>query len=63
MRIDVDHDRCDGFGFCEKAAPQLLRMDDDDRLVVLVDPVPVELGTAAETAARSCPVAALRILA
>ncbi len=62
MRLEIDHERCDGFGFCEKAAPHLLHLDDDDTLQVLVDPVPQGQADLARTAARSCPVAALRVL-
>lgn len=63
MRMDVGHDPCDGFGFCEKGAAQVRWMDDDDRLEMLPDPVPAELERVAEAAAWFCPVAALRVLA
>ncbi|WDG18398.1 ferredoxin [Microbacterium sp. Clip185] len=63
MRITVDYDRCDGFGFCEQAAPELLRLDDDGVVQVLVDTVDEPRRAVADAAVRSCPVAALRLQA
>lgn len=62
MQITVDRDKCDGFGFCEQAAPQLLRLDDEGEVEVLVDEFDNDHLGAAEAAVRSCPVAALRIV-
>lgn len=59
MRIEVDHDRCEGFGECEQAAPQVLRLG-EERAEILLDPVPDELATAAGSAVRACPRGALR---
>lgn len=61
MRLDHDHDRCNGFGLCEEVAPQLVRMGEDELPRILLDPVPEELEAAAHTAARSCPTGALRV--
>jgi len=61
MRLELDTARCEGFGFCAEAAPELIRIDDDGQ-VVLLHPVlgPIELEQA-RAAARACPVAALRL--
>lgn len=61
MRIEVDQARCDGFGFCEQAAPEVFRLDDEGEAQVLADPVGADLQAKAEEAARACPVAALRV--
>jgi ferredoxin len=63
MRIEVDRERCDGFGFCEQAAPELVRLDDEGEPEVLTDAVLAELARKAEAATRACPVAALRVVA
>jgi ferredoxin len=63
MRIEVDRDRCDGFGFCAEAAPELIRVDDEGEPEILGDAVPAALASKAEAAARACPVAALRVVA
>jgi ferredoxin len=60
MRIEVDRERCDGFGLCEQTAPELIRIDDDGEPEILGDAVPAELAGKAEAAGRACPVAALR---
>ena len=61
MRIHVDQDRCEGYGFCEEAAPALMRLDDDGTLELLVGHVPRESEAAAREAVKACPVAALRV--
>ncbi|MFE9645105.1 ferredoxin [Streptomyces sp. NPDC006365] len=60
VHIEVDESRCDGFGFCEQAAPEVFGLDDDGVVTVLLDDIPAELTDKAEAAARACPVAALR---
>ncbi len=60
MRVEVDLDRCEGNGICEKLAPQLFQLDEDDCSVVQLDPVPVELEEVAAKAIEECPRAALR---
>ena len=63
MKIVLDRPRCEGHGLCEEEAPGLLHLDDEGELVI--DQEDVEEGTteaaAASSAARVCPVAALRL--
>jgi ferredoxin len=63
MRMEIDRGRCDGFGFCEETAPELIRLDDEGEPEILADAIPAELAGNAEAAARACPVAALRVVA
>lgn len=57
----MDESRCDGFGFCEQAAPEVFGLDDDGVVTVLSDEIPDELAEKAVAATRACPaVAALR---
>ncbi|MCW5254116.1 MULTISPECIES: ferredoxin [unclassified Streptomyces] len=59
MKISVERARCEGYGFCEQAAPTLMRLDDEGELEILLEEVPPALTEAAEAAVRVCPVAAL----
>ncbi len=59
MRVVVDHDRCEGNGFCVNIAPKVFQLDDDEYAMVLTDPVPVEQEPLVEQAIEACPRAAL----
>jgi ferredoxin len=59
--IEVDLRRCEGHGLCEEAAPELFALDDAGELIVKAVDVPADLLPQAQAAARSCPVAAIRI--
>ena len=61
MKISVDERRCEGYGFCEERAPQLVQLDEDGNLVILRADVEASEGDEARAAIRSCPVAALRL--
>ena len=63
MRIHLDRPRCEGHGLCEEVAPQLMHLDDEGELVLVHEDVgdDAALTTAAQAAARVCPVAALRV--
>ncbi len=59
MRVEVDHDRCEGNAVCVGIAPDLFDLDDDDYAVVKVDPVPPDQEDLAEQSVAECPRAAL----
>jgi ferredoxin len=61
VRLSVDQARCEGFGYCETEAPDLLHIDDDGDLVLDVDALDAEQSGRARAAVRVCPVAALII--
>ena len=42
MRVEVDHDRCEGNAVCVGIAPDLFDLDDQEYAVVKADPVPAE---------------------
>jgi ferredoxin len=59
MRLTVDLSRCQGYGNCVSAAPELFDLDDSGMAVVLVqEPDPSRLAEV-QNAARVCPVAAI----
>ncbi len=55
MKVEVDHDRCEGHGKCEMSAPEVFELRDDDLSYVLVDDVPEELRAKVERAIKLCP--------
>jgi ferredoxin len=63
VKLDVDWERCEGHGLCEKTAPQMFALDDngDMHLQRERDPVPAELEAVVAAAARVCPMTALKV--
>ena len=59
MRVEVDHDRCEGNAVCVGIAPDLFDLDDEDYAVVKADPVPDGQEDLAEQSIAECPRAAL----
>ena len=55
MKVQVNHDKCEGHGKCQMAAPEVFELRDDDLSYVLVDDVSVELKPKVERAIRLCP--------
>lgn len=61
MKVIADRERCDGYGACLEASPEVFDLDDDD-LVLLLDAEPDESLRAGVTrAVRVCPKSALSI--
>lgn len=61
MRVAVDLTRCQGYGNCLSAAPELFDLGDDGLAVVLVEEPSAAQRDAARRAARMCPVAAIAL--
>ena len=59
MRVEVDHDRCEGNAVCVGSAADLFDLDDNDYAVVKADPVPADQEELAEQSIAECPRAAL----
>ncbi len=59
MRVEVDHDRCEGNAVCVGIAPDLFELDDNEYAVMRVDVIPAGREAAAEQAVAECPRAAL----
>lgn len=62
IRIALDRTRCQGYGNCVSAGPDLFDLGEDGIAVVLIDHPSAEREEAARKAARVCPVAAIAIL-
>ena len=61
MRIIVDRDLCESNGLCVDACPEVFRIDEKDRLVLLIEQPDESLRAQVEQAVRICPRQALRI--
>jgi ferredoxin len=61
MKIVVDWDRCEANGVCVSAAPEAFRLDEQDRLHLLLEHVTPELRARVEKAVRGCPKQALSL--
>jgi ferredoxin len=63
MRIAIDQNRCEGHGQCAVSAPDIYALDDDGYVQVLVAELPEQLIERAKAGARSCPMAAIVVVA
>jgi ferredoxin len=61
MRIVVNHDLCEGNAQCEKAAPEVFRVGEDDQVTLLQERPPETLRQKVELAVRRCPRQALAL--
>jgi ferredoxin len=62
MRVRVDRDLCESNGVCERVAPEVFEVGDDDRLIVKQECPPAALRARVEAAVRRCPKQALSIV-
>lgn len=60
MKAIINADACVGCGLCANACAEVYQME-DDKAIVLVDPIPAELADSAKDGASSCPVDAIKI--
>lgn len=61
MRIVVNVDLCEGNAQCEKAAPEVFRVGEDDQVELLQEQPPEALRPQVELAVRRCPRQALAV--
>ena len=61
MRIVVNRTLCDGNGNCAAAAPELLLLGGNGKVIVLMDSFGEDMQAKAEAAIRSCPKSALKL--
>jgi ferredoxin len=61
MKIVVDWDLCESNGLCVDACPEVFRLDEKDRLVIVIERPGEELRAQVEQAVRVCPRQALSI--
>ena len=61
MRIVVDRDLCESNARCVRACPEVFRVNDEDRLVILIERPDEILRAKVEQAVAVCPRQALHI--
>jgi ferredoxin len=61
MKAIVDRDACIGCGLCPDVCPEVFEMDNEEKAVTKVNPVPPELQDKCKEAAESCPSDAIKI--
>jgi ferredoxin len=62
VRIVVDEDLCEANAVCQRVAPEVFRVDDEDKLHVLQVEPPAELRAKLELAVKRCPRRALTVV-
>lgn len=55
MKVQVNQEKCEGHGKCQKSAPEVFELRDDDLSYVLIEDVPGSLRPKVENAIRLCP--------
>jgi ferredoxin len=56
MKVQIDHDLCEGHGKCALAAPSVFNfLEEEDQSYVKLDEVPEEMREPVERAIRLCP--------
>jgi ferredoxin len=62
MKVVADWDLCESNGFCERAAPEVFHVNENDELDIANDgEVRAELAEKVREAVRACPKAALSL--
>ena len=61
MRVSINWDRCEANEVCVRCCSEVFQIDEQERLMILVDPIPEELRAAVEDAVQSCPRQALTL--
>jgi len=62
MKVVVDHKLCEGNTKCQKAAPEVFEVRDDDKSHLLIDNPPERMREKIELAARMCPRQAITVV-
>ena len=55
MRVVVDSDLCQANEVCVSSCSEVLRLREDDRVTILLDPIPENLRPTVKSAVSSCP--------
>ena len=62
MRVKIDHKLCEANAICMEEAPEVFRLDDRERLHLIVEQPAPPLREKVEAAVRFCPRQALSLL-
>jgi ferredoxin len=62
MKIEVDWNLCEANAICQRVAPEVFKVDDQDHLHVLIEQPPEDLREKLEIAVKRCPRRALKLV-
>ena len=62
MKVVVDYDLCEANAYCMRAAPEVFKVDDQDKLHILIENPGEELRDKVSAAARRCPRKAISVV-
>jgi ferredoxin len=62
MKVIVDLDVCEGNAKCVEAAPEVFKLGDDDKAIVLNETPGPELRAKLQRAVRTCPKQAIKLV-
>jgi len=61
MKVVVDQKQCEGNGKCQRTAPEVFEVRDDDKSHLLIDRPPERMRERIELAAKLCPRQAITV--
>lgn len=61
MKVEIDYDRCEGYGLCAQSAPDVFAIDDDGDSHVLQPDVDGSQSDSVRLAEVSCPMKAVKL--
>lgn len=62
MKVVVDFDLCESNAVCMDVCPEVFKVDDDDKLQILIEEPPARLRAQVEEAVRLCPRQAISLV-
>jgi ferredoxin len=62
MKIEVDWDLCEANAICQRVAPDVFKVDDHDKLHVLMEQPGEDLREKLQIAVKRCPRRALKLV-
>jgi ferredoxin len=62
MKVVVDYDLCEANAVCMQICPPVFRVDEEDKLHILIENPPERLRAKVEEAVRLCPRQALSLI-
>jgi ferredoxin len=62
MKVVVDREICEAQGVCVRNCPEVFRLDEDDRLVILMEAIPEDKLATVRYCVQRCPKQALSLV-
>lgn len=60
MKAIIDKEACTGCGLCEQTCAEVFKME-EDKAIVIADPVPAEAEETCKQSAEECPTEAIKV--